>query len=199
MGLLCALGRHRPEPWPRWNAGYYFSRCGRCGRDLVRTTYGSWYVPKGCKIVWETTPPENAVIDSKTSKTGATPSAKAPTTVTIEEMLRTLGSGIPPKIEGDDEGHESAIDSAPSATVNEDPARPVPDLEMEESAPVSSRIPDFMDDDDDPPWAELWEGEVRGAEPVRPAAPPSSETPKAMGPPDSTSTEGRRSTNATGN
>lgn len=198
MGLLCALGRHRPEPWPRWNAGYYFSRCGRCGRDLVRTTYGSWYVPKGCKIVWQTTPPENAVIDSKTSKTGATPSAKAPTTVTIEEMLRTLGSGIPPKIEGGD-GHESAIDpQAPFATAK-DPAQPVADLEMEESASVSSRIPDFMDDDDDPPWAELWEEEVRGVEPGRSAASSSSETLNAIRPPGSASTEGRRSTNATGN
>ena len=50
--LLCELGRHRAEPSPAWNNGYYFSRCRRCRRDLVRTTYSGWEVPRGYRVIW---------------------------------------------------------------------------------------------------------------------------------------------------
>jgi hypothetical protein len=59
MPLLCELGWHKADPLARWNAGYYFSTCGRCGRDLVRTAYGGWRVPKGFKVVWQAQPPES--------------------------------------------------------------------------------------------------------------------------------------------
>jgi hypothetical protein len=52
MSLFCDLGWHRPAGLPRWNDGYYFSRCGRCGRDLVRTAYQKWHVPQGYRVVW---------------------------------------------------------------------------------------------------------------------------------------------------
>jgi hypothetical protein len=57
MSLLCALGRHRPRGIPRWNDGFYFATCERCGCDLVRTAYESWRVPKGYRIVWSDRPP----------------------------------------------------------------------------------------------------------------------------------------------
>lgn len=57
----CELGWHRPEPIARWNDGYYFARCRRCGRDLVRTAYGRWQVPRGFRVVWDPSRPENAV------------------------------------------------------------------------------------------------------------------------------------------
>jgi hypothetical protein len=57
MNLLCDLGWHRPAGLPRWNDGYYFSRCGRCGQDLVRTAYQKWHVPRGYRIVWCPEPP----------------------------------------------------------------------------------------------------------------------------------------------
>ena len=53
MRLLCHLGFHRPEPDPVWNRGFWFSRCERCGSDLVRTAAGKWHVPKGRKVVWK--------------------------------------------------------------------------------------------------------------------------------------------------
>jgi hypothetical protein len=53
MRLLCHLGLHRPEPGEVWNRGFWFTRCGRCGRDLVRTAAGKWHVPKGRRIVWK--------------------------------------------------------------------------------------------------------------------------------------------------
>lgn len=52
MSLLCRYGFHRPESWEVWNQGYYFTRCGRCGADLIRTASGKWHVPKGRKVVW---------------------------------------------------------------------------------------------------------------------------------------------------
>ena len=51
--LLCRLGRHAAEPGEVWNRGYFFSRCGACGVDLVRTASGRWHEPKGRKIVWK--------------------------------------------------------------------------------------------------------------------------------------------------
>lgn len=39
---------------PIWNAGYWFSRCGRCGCDLIRRGGGRWRVPpKGLRVVWK--------------------------------------------------------------------------------------------------------------------------------------------------
>ena len=52
MPLLCSIGFHRPSPDEVWNKGWYFTRCERCGTDLVRTGSGKWRVPKGQKVVW---------------------------------------------------------------------------------------------------------------------------------------------------
>lgn len=54
--LLCRLGWHAPQKGALWNEGYYFSRCGRCRSDLVRTTYSGWEVPRGFRIVWKPRP-----------------------------------------------------------------------------------------------------------------------------------------------
>ncbi len=51
------MGWHRPDPVAHWNDGYYFTRCLRCGEDLVRTAYSGWQVPKGYKVVWQGKPP----------------------------------------------------------------------------------------------------------------------------------------------
>ena len=57
MSLLCALGRHRPAGVPRWNDGFYFAKCERCGCDLVRTAFERWHVPRGYRVVWSDRPP----------------------------------------------------------------------------------------------------------------------------------------------
>ena len=57
VSLLCSLGRHRPAALPRWNDGFYFTRCERCGQDLVRTAFTGWHVPEGYRVVWSATPP----------------------------------------------------------------------------------------------------------------------------------------------
>lgn len=55
--LRCALGYHRANGVPRWNDGYYFARCARCGVDLVRTPFSRWHVPAGHRVVWQAEPP----------------------------------------------------------------------------------------------------------------------------------------------
>lgn len=57
LRFLCRLGLHHAEPNEVWNRGYYFSRCARCGADLVRTGSGRWHVPKGRKVVWKARKP----------------------------------------------------------------------------------------------------------------------------------------------
>ena len=52
MRLFCSLGWHHPKGAARWNNGYYFTRCARCGHDLVRTARGPWRVPQGHRVVW---------------------------------------------------------------------------------------------------------------------------------------------------
>lgn len=55
--LLCDLGRHKAGSFAHWNDGYYFSKCRRCGQDLVRTAFGRWTVPQGYRVVWAADPP----------------------------------------------------------------------------------------------------------------------------------------------
>jgi hypothetical protein len=53
MRLFCRLGRHRAKPMPKWNGGYYFSQCRRCGVDLIRACFGRWEEPDGFRVVWK--------------------------------------------------------------------------------------------------------------------------------------------------
>ena len=52
MSLLCAIGGHEAAPGEVYNSGYWFSRCRRCTRDMIRAG-GSWeIVPSGHRVVW---------------------------------------------------------------------------------------------------------------------------------------------------
>jgi hypothetical protein len=52
MSLLCALGGHEAAPGEVYNGGYYFSRCRRCGDDMIRSGAAWRMVPKGHRVVW---------------------------------------------------------------------------------------------------------------------------------------------------
>jgi hypothetical protein len=52
MRILCLVGFHKPRAGARWNAGYGFSSCRRCGCDLVRPVNGLWRAPRGYRVVW---------------------------------------------------------------------------------------------------------------------------------------------------
>jgi len=52
MSILCAFGGHEAGSDEVYNSGYWFSRCRRCRRDMIRTG-GSWdVIPRGHRVVW---------------------------------------------------------------------------------------------------------------------------------------------------
>jgi hypothetical protein len=53
MSLLCAIGGHEAAPREVYNGGYYFSRCRRCGEDMIRAGAGWDLVPEGHRVVWK--------------------------------------------------------------------------------------------------------------------------------------------------
>ena len=52
MSLLCALGGHEAGPGEVYNGGYYFARCRRCQRDMIRCGAAWQMVPSGHRVVW---------------------------------------------------------------------------------------------------------------------------------------------------
>ncbi len=99
---LCAMGWHRPDPVARWNDGYYFTRCLRCGEDLVRTAYSGWQVPKGYKVVWQGKPPPGRpsadLVPAQQEPASAPPAAAglAPTGEGLRHLdAETLGDAPP--------------------------------------------------------------------------------------------------------
>jgi len=94
--MRCAIGWHDPEPVARWNDGYYFARCRRCARDLVRTAYGRWHIPRGARVVWSPHRPENslsAVLAPLPVEAPETPSPPDDGELPIQEVLRHLQGG----------------------------------------------------------------------------------------------------------
>ncbi|MBV9932141.1 MAG: hypothetical protein JO013_14525 [Alphaproteobacteria bacterium] len=53
MGLMCAIGCHEAAPREVYNCGYHFSRCRRCGRDMIRAGAAWSLVPQGHRVVWK--------------------------------------------------------------------------------------------------------------------------------------------------
>lgn len=150
MSLICELGWHRPRRVARWNNGYYFTRCSRCGRDLVRTAYGRWHEPHGYRVVWQAQAPAGAVSARLISEeaNAAAGTAELP----IQEVLRHLQNGdtetgpslgdtpVEPIEDGDETlreatGEVGATDDGAGQALNDLPARR-----------PRSGIPDFMDD-----------------------------------------------------
>ncbi len=52
MSLLCALGGHEAGSGEIYNGGYYFARCKRCRRDMIRCGAAWQMVPAGHRVVW---------------------------------------------------------------------------------------------------------------------------------------------------
>ncbi len=63
MSTQCTAGKHDAAPGAVRNQGFEFSRCRRCGRDLIRSNAKWTTVPTGFRVVWRRhapTPRENA-------------------------------------------------------------------------------------------------------------------------------------------
>ena len=53
MSMRCIIAGHRAGPGEVYNSGFHFSRCGRCGRDMIRSS-GDWrVVPGGHRVAWK--------------------------------------------------------------------------------------------------------------------------------------------------
>ena len=168
MPLFCGLGWHRPRPVARWNNGYYFTKCSRCGRDLVRTAYGGWHEPKGFRVVWQAEAPVDGSSARLVRKNGGS-SPELP----IQEVLRHLQNGdgadseARPNVEqpvAADSGPEVSREDMGMAEIpNEEPAAEYEEAGYDaEAVPraAPSVIPDFMDD------SSAWKI------PIRPYVPP---------------------------
>ena len=53
MSMLCALGGHEAASDEVYNGGYYFSRCRRCAKDMIRCGAAWQMVPSGHRVVWK--------------------------------------------------------------------------------------------------------------------------------------------------
>lgn len=69
MSLVCRLKGHDPSPDEVCNGGRCFTRCRRCGADLVKEEDGWQPVPKGYRVVWK---------DSAGEPTKAAPAVPVP-------------------------------------------------------------------------------------------------------------------------
>lgn len=52
MSNQCTAGKHDAAPGAVRNQGFEFSRCRRCGRDLIRSNAKWTPVPAGFRVVW---------------------------------------------------------------------------------------------------------------------------------------------------
>jgi hypothetical protein len=60
MSILCRLAGHAVIKKAKWNDGLYFSRCDRCGSDIVRRPQGKWKTPpKNRRVVWKLLDPHD--------------------------------------------------------------------------------------------------------------------------------------------
>lgn len=62
MNLLCRLAGHNPGPLNRYNGGFHFGACERCGVQLMRSSGLPWQPPPpGHRIVWKSGRHEHSV------------------------------------------------------------------------------------------------------------------------------------------
>jgi outer membrane biosynthesis protein TonB len=143
MAVLCDLGLHRPAPWPRWNLGYYFTKCERCGEDLVRTANGRWQIPRGFRVRWQGSPPEKAHL--QTGGAALQPDEAPADAKPVEPPLAPEAQESPEATEAPAQPEpEQPAAHPPAELLAPDPVEP-PAPPPEPVAPrPSSRIPDFM-------------------------------------------------------
>ena len=125
LNPLCNMGWHRVSADVRWNSGYYFSRCERCGRDLVRTIYGRWHVPRGYRVVWQKAAPAGPLPSSLDRRA---PGRQRPSNLPIQHVLDQLKDVRPET--------PASLDQAPPAPTPE--IAPPATIEPATSGPSSA-------------------------------------------------------------
>ena len=64
MHMRCVTGRHATAPDEVRNQGFGFSRCLRCGHDMVRSKRAWRAVPRGFRVVWRRGTPRQAELSA---------------------------------------------------------------------------------------------------------------------------------------
>jgi hypothetical protein len=158
VSFLCELGWHAPEQPARWNDGYYFTRCRRCRRDLVRTAYGRWHVPRGLRVVWQAKPPRSYhsarlvqdKVDAFAPRVTRRSNAPSETELPIQAVLRHLhaqeekrtAEPAAPAHEPQGERRQGLDQFSPQPAPPESPTRPVADVSGEASTGDTVAEPD---------------------------------------------------------
>jgi hypothetical protein len=128
MNFLCRLGWHRPAPTPRWHAGLYFTKCLRCGSDLVRLPRGRWTIPSDVLVLWQG--PTAASATAPKAGDGPLPDDAAP--AADERETAVAPAAVP------DETPAAADAVRTAHTAQRGRAPPPPDF-MEEAAEPTSK------------------------------------------------------------
>lgn len=161
LPFLCELGWHTPGATPRWNNGYYFTPCARCGRDLIRTAFGKWHVPRGYRVVWQAERP------SDTPSAALAPLPKQPDPSVAEENdleQRIVRQVIQQLRDANLVAGETPLDPPALETLPPEEAVTALTIEEHPAAVVSpppvrrSSIPDFMDDQGSPSFPSPGQG-----------------------------------------
>lgn len=150
--LLCEFGWHQAMPSKRWNGRYCFSRCARCGVDMVSTPSGKWRVPKGYRIVWKPKPKpakaaswesERPVPSRRTWDGGAIKEAltkKAPAAPERPIIQKTLPPLVKPSFHGAFADPDE-ITLRPMPSASERPAPPEKTDPNAHPAPTRAQMP----------------------------------------------------------
>jgi hypothetical protein len=113
LPLLCALGRHKTDLLVRWNDGYYFTRCRRCGLDLVRTAFSGWTAPKRYRVVWQAEPPASI------EQVRSAPQAEAETPPVATSALESQTPAASPEITQNGQVEFPIRENSPAAGVGQ--------------------------------------------------------------------------------
>jgi hypothetical protein len=133
----------------RWNDGYCFTSCSRCGRDMVRSAFGEWHVPKGFRVVWRPRPPGN--LDAALNKRyGALPASPADAGVDLrpaEPVAAALVEKAEVKPLPADSVAARPAPLPPKQKLEKAPAAPAPEPPAPEQTPARmARSPFDFDD-----------------------------------------------------
>ena len=101
MSLLCALGGHEAGSGEVYNGGYYFARCRRCERDMIRSGAAWQMVPSGHRVVWRSGRHQHSVEPSLAGvlpvlhREANLPAVRPPFASWSRDMVRVRSRGAP--------------------------------------------------------------------------------------------------------
>ncbi|MFN3388172.1 MAG: hypothetical protein ACK40O_04525 [Allosphingosinicella sp.] len=100
MSILCRLGGHEAAAGETSNSGYWFGRCRKCGRDMLRSGARWEPVPDGHRVVWKSgrhshsLQPDYAGVLPTLHRDANLPAVRPPFASWSRQLMRLAGRGI---------------------------------------------------------------------------------------------------------